>query len=206
MTMKLLWNERWAEPVAAYGDQPNEFLAASVAALPEGGTVVCLADGDGRNGLWLAARGFDVIAVDASEVAVARANARDVSGYRAFVADLADWAVPPCDAIVSIYAHLPVAFRRTVHERAFAALRPGGVFLLEGFSPDQVRRERTSGGPKDVSMLFTCELLRGDLPGAEFSLLEEVTTTLAEGPYHAGDAEVVRCIARKSDSPAPRSG
>ncbi len=197
MSMVPFWNERWSEPQPAYGDEPNVFLAAQVDGLPRGGTVVCLADGDGRNGAWLARRGFDVLGVDSSAVAVARANARSVPGYRAIVADLADWGVPPCDAVVSVYAHLSPPLRSAVHHRAWSALRSGGVFLLEGFSPEQLKRQRTSGGPKDPAMLFTVDTMREDLPGATFEVLEETTTTLAEGPYHIGDADVLRCVARK---------
>jgi hypothetical protein len=72
------------------------------------------------------------------------------------------------------------------------------VFLLEGFTPAQVQLGRTSGGPKDLAMLFTAEVLRGDLPGAAFDVLEEVSTTLGEGPDHQGAAEVLRVLARKA--------
>ena len=195
--MDPFWNGRWSEAPPAYGDQPNVFLAAHVAAVPVAGEIVCLADGDGRNGGWLAGRGFSVTGVDSSEVAVARANARGCNGYHAICADLRDWPFPPCDAIVSIYAHFPPSVRAAVHARAWASLRPGGVFLLEGFSPAQVLLERTSGGPKDVAMLFTAAMLRGDLPGAVFEVIEETTTSLSEGPYHVGPAEVFRVLAQK---------
>ena len=190
------WDERWAERAPAYGDLPNEFLAASVNAIPVGGEVVCIADGDGRNGAWLAGGGLRVTGVDSSEVGVARANARGVEGYLAEVGDLATWNFPACDAVVSIYAHLPPGLREDVHRRAWAALRPGGVFLMEAFNPAQLAR--SSGGPKDVALLFTPELLRGDLPEARFEVLEVATIELAEGPYHIGPAEVLRMIARKA--------
>jgi SAM-dependent methyltransferase len=195
--MSEFWNARWGEANPAYGDAPNAFLEAHAAALPAGGTVVCLADGDGRNGTWLAARGWDVLGVDSSAVGVARALARGVPGYRTSVADLATWSFPPCDGVVSIYAHLPPPLRAEVHARAWAALRPGGVFLLEAFNPRQRARGLTSGGPHDPALLFTLEQLRTDVPGARFEVLEEVETTLAEGDYHVGLAEVVRMVARR---------
>jgi SAM-dependent methyltransferase len=194
--MSSFWNERWAEAVPAYGDAPNDFLAQTARAIPAGGHVVCLADGDGRNGAWLARQGFRGTGVDASEVAVARANARAAQGYTAVQGDLSSWEIPPCDGVVSIYAHFPPALRADVHARAWAALRPGGVFLIEAFQPAQLAR--SSGGPKDVAMLYTPELLRGDLPGARFEVLELATIQLAEGPYHIGPAEVLRGIARKA--------
>ncbi len=195
--MSEFWNTRWSEPAPAYGDEPNAFLAASVAAFPAGGHLVCVADGDGRNGAWLARQGFRVTGVDGSEVGVARANARGAVGYEAVVGDLATWAFPPCDGIVSIYAHLPVPLRAEVHARAWAALRPGGVFLVEAFHPRQRALARTSGGPYDPALLYTLDQLRGDVPGAVFEVLEEAETVLAEGDYHVGVADVVRMIARK---------
>jgi len=197
MTLVPMWNDRWGEDAPAYGDLPNVFLSENVGAFLPGGELVCLADGDGRNGSWLARRGFRATGVDSSDVAVARSMARGTSGYEGVCADLATWTFPACDGVVSIYAHVPVALRPVVHARAWAALRPGGVLLLEGFSPAQVKLARTSGGPKDVSMLFTPEMLRGDLPGATFDVLEEASITLSEGPYHVGPAEVLRVIARK---------
>jgi SAM-dependent methyltransferase len=196
--MSDFWNARWGETLSAYGDLPNVFLAEEGHRIPPGGHVVCLADGDGRNGTWLAREGYTVTGVDASEVGVARARARGVEGYRADVADLADWEVPACDGVVSIYAHFPPALRVRVHTRAWEALRPGGVVLLEAFQPAQLAR--SSGGPKDEAMLYTEELLRGDFPGARFEILETATIELAEGPYHIGPAEVVRMVARKPSS------
>ncbi len=195
--MSEFWNTRWSEATPAYGDEPNSFLAAHAAAFPAGGHLVCVADGDGRNGAWLAGRGFRVTGVDASEVGVARANARGAAGYVAVAGDLALWAFPACDGIVSIYAHLPVPLRVEVHARAWAALRPGGVFLVEAFHPRQRALNRTSGGPYDPALLYTLEQLQGDVPGATFEVLEEAETVLAEGDYHVGVADVVRMIARK---------
>ncbi len=193
--MSSFWNTRWAEPAAIYGDEPNVFLAENIGLLPEKGKVVCLADGDGRNGRWLAAQGFDVTGVDSSAVAVAKANAVGVAGYRAVEADLSDWPVPPCDAVVSIYAHLPPALRQQVHRRCWEALSPGGIFLLEAFTPAQL--SRSSGGPKDEALLYRASLFHEDLPGAHFLHLEECSIELREGTYHVGPAEVIRVIARK---------
>ena len=200
--MSDFWNARWAEPEAAYGDAPNDFLAEVADAIPAAGHVVCIADGDGRNGAWLARHGYTVTGVDQSEVAVARANARGADpachgGYVAVVGDLATWGFPACDAVVSIYAHLPPALRAEVHARAWEALRPGGVLILEAFEPAQLTR--SSGGPRDEALLYTPDLLRQDLAGTEarFEVLHTVTIALAEGPYHIGPAEVVRMVARK---------
>ena len=194
--MSSFWNSRWAENSPLYGDAPNVFLAENAVLFPVKSKIICLADGDGRNGRWLAQKGVEVIGVDNSAVAVAKANALGVPGYQAIEADLSDWPVPECDAIVSIYAHLPPALRQRVHRRCWAALRPGGLFLLEAFTPGQL--SRSSGGPKDEAMLYRASLLQEDLPGAHFLHLEECTIALQEGSYHVGPAEVVRMIAQKT--------
>jgi SAM-dependent methyltransferase len=196
--MTSFWDERYAAHPAAYGDEPNAFLASVADRLAPESEVVCLAEGQGRNALWLAGRGHRVTMVDASAVATAQARARAVAeGLSVTIvqADLAEWRPPACDAVVSIFAHLPPPVRQVSHAAAWDALRPGGLLLLEAFTPAQLARD--TGGPRNPALLYTPALLRGDFPDAEVLLLAEQVVPVHEGPFHSGPADVVRLVARK---------
>lgn len=161
---------------------------------------LCIGDGEGRNGVWLAAQGAQVLAVDSADVGLAKARALAASGgpevaarYHTEVADLADWAPEPgrWDAVVLIYTHLPASIRQAAHRRLAAGLRPGGVLLLEAFHPQQLGR--ASGGPKDVDMLYRLAQLREDFSGLlDETLGWEGETLLDEGPGHQGAGYVTR--------------
>lgn len=180
-----------------YGQAPNAFLRSQVQHIPAGARVLVPGDGEGRNGVWLAQQGFTVQTVDASAVGIAKAQqlaqARGVR-IQAEQADFNDWSVAAqqYDAVVLTYVHLPPPLRRRLHAQLWQALKPGGVLILEGFHPRQL--PLNSGGPKDEAMLFTLERLRPDFAGAQELLAEEVATELAEGPGHAGWAEVTRLV------------
>ena len=192
------WDERYAAHPDAYGSDPSAFLVREARRIPAGGLVVALAEGYGRNAIWLARRGHPVVAVDASAVAVRllrAAAAAEGLPVEAVQADLGAWAPPPCDAVVAVFAHFPPAVRARVHRAAWEALRPGGVVLIEAFTPAQLARD--SGGPKDPAMLYTTALLAGDFPGALLEVSREETVELDEGLFHRGEAEVVRVVARK---------
>lgn len=196
--MKTMWNLRYGEHDAVYGEQPNAFLASVAQRFPAGGRVLCLAEGQGRNALFLARRGHPVVAVDSADVAVAQLAAeaeRAGLPVEAVVADLADFEPPSCAGVVAIYAHMAPALRATAYRRAWEALEPGGVFVLEAFTPAQLGRG--SGGPPRLDFLFGAEDLRALLPEAEFVLLEECEVVLDEGRLHLGQAAVVRMVAVK---------
>jgi SAM-dependent methyltransferase len=191
------WDERFAAEHYVYGTRPNAWLAAQAGRIAPGGRVLCLGEGEGRNAVWLAERGFAVTAVDGSAVGLEKA--RRLAAQRGVViatevADLADHRLEPAsaDAVVLIFLHLPPALRAAVHARAAAALRPGGLLVLEAFTPAQLPLQ--SGGPKQADLLYTAALLRQDLPGLAWAPLEEVETVLDEGPLHQGRAAVVRGV------------
>jgi SAM-dependent methyltransferase len=196
-----MWDQRYSEPGFAYGSEPNDFLAQHAAtALPAGGEILCLAEGEGRNGVFLARQGFRVTGVDQSPVGLEKARALAAQhGVRldTVVADLADFdlGVARWDGIVSIWCHLPVALRARVHRAVVAALRPGGVFLLEAYNPEQLRHG--TGGPPTAEMLMTAAGLRAELAGLEVVLAEEKVRDVHEGKYHQGPSAVVQLIARK---------
>lgn len=197
------WDERYASVPNGFGDKPNAFLASVAGQLPPGGVVYVPGDGYGRNGLWLARRGHPVVIVDASSVGIEQARTiaeKESLPVTAVVADLRDYTPGPCDAAVFIYVHLPPEERHRMHRRAWNALRPGGVLVVEAFHPNQRALGRTSGGPRDPQMLVTAEDLVADFPGAEIVTLNELTVELKEGPFHSGMGDIVRLLAVKPQS------
>jgi SAM-dependent methyltransferase len=195
-----MWDERYREPDLTYGEAPNDFLVEQVGSLKPG-NCLCIAEGQGRNAVWLARQGFQVTAVDQSSVGMARAG--ELAGARGVeltteVADLADFDFGSArwDNIVSIFGHLPSDLRRDVHRRIVDALKPGGVFLIEAYTPAQLGTSGT-GGPSDPDMLLTADTLRSELAGLETLLAREITREVNEGEFHKGEGAVVQFIARK---------
>ena len=139
--------------------------------------------------------------MDQSTVGMAKAG--DLAAVRGVplvtaVGDLAhfDLGADKWDNIVSIFGHLPGPLRRDVHRRVVEALRPGGIFLLEAFSPGQLGTKGT-GGPSDPDMLLTVEKLTAELAGLEIMFAREIMRPVNEGDYHKGDCAVVQFVARK---------
>jgi SAM-dependent methyltransferase len=199
--MPSTWDERFAGEGYVYGTAPNRWLEAQAARLRPGSRVLSLGEGEGRNAAWLASRGHRVEAVDGSSVGLAKAErlARDRGvAIRTTVADLADYVPEPgaYDLVVLIFLHLPPALRALVHARAEAALAPGGLLVLEAFTPRQLAY--SSGGPKQADALYQAEALRLDLPGIAWEVLREEEIELDEGPLHRGRAAVVRGLGRRA--------
>lgn len=194
-----MWDEKYSSEDYVYGREPNRFLEAHAAELPPG-EVLCLAEGEGRNAVYLAGLGFRVTATDRSEVGLAKARqlaAEKGVEIETICADLADFTLGSerWDAIVSIWGHLPPEVRRRVYARMPAALKPGGILLLEAYTPDQVGRG--TGGPRSADLLVTADMLREELSGLEFLHLEELEREVIEGRGHTGLSSVVQAIARK---------
>ena len=190
------WDDRFSRDDYIYGTDPNEFLAAVADRIPPG-PVLCLAEGEGRNAVHLATRGHAVTAVDQSAVGLAKANRLAASRGATLetqVVDLADYNIVPgaWAGIVAIFVHLPPPLRRRVFGDAVRGLRPGGVFILEAFTPAQLAF--TTGGPKDVNLLMTADALRADLAGLRFDILHQFERDVLEGPGHSGRAAVVQVL------------
>ncbi|MEZ4364511.1 MAG: class I SAM-dependent methyltransferase [Kofleriaceae bacterium] len=196
-----MWDERYGEAGFAYGDAPNDFLAAQAARLPPGGAILSLAEGEGRNAVYLAGLGLRVTGVDASSVGLAKARelaaARGVT-IETVVSDLADFdlGVDRWDGIVSIWCHTPAPLRARLHRAAVAALRPGGVFILEAYTPKQL--EYKTGGPRTAELLMSLGALREELAGLELLHAEETVREVHEGRYHDGMSAVVQVVARRA--------
>ena len=194
------FDQRYGTDEYWYGTLPNDFLKEHVAALPPRGRVLCLGEGEGRNAVFLAAQGFEVVALDASAVGLAKAER--LAGERSVAittlcTDLADFALgsDAWDGIVSIWCHLAPALRTRVYRDAVPVLRPGGAFLLEAYTPAQL--ELKTGGPRSVELLPTLAALREELVGLEFELAIERERNVHEGRGHGGRSAVVQLIARR---------
>lgn len=195
------WDERFADKAFLYGTEPNVFLVEQAHRLTPGSRVLLPGDGEGRNGVWLAGRGMNVLSVDASAVGLAKAKAlaRDRGlSIKTDVADLGVWAWPSngFDAIVSLFLHLPSTERASIHAKMIDALKPGGILILEAFRPEQLAY--SSGGPKDLSLLYTARLLKADFSAIDILLLEDALVDLDEGKLHKGPGATVRLVARKA--------
>jgi SAM-dependent methyltransferase len=194
-----MWNERYSEPGYAYGTEPNVFLAAAAAQIPRG-RVLSIGDGEGRNGVHLATLGHTVTSVDSSAVGLAKARAlataRGVT-IETVEADLAMFDIVPAawEGIVSIFCHLPPALRRRVHAQAAQGLVPGGVLVLEAYTPAQLALG--TGGPSQAEMMPTLAVLRDELAGLEFVHALELERDVQEGAFHHGRSAVVQVIARR---------
>ena len=193
------WDQAFDTPHFKYGTAPNAFVRAQAHRLRPAARVLVPGDGEGRNGVWLAAQGHAVLSVDASGVGLRKAQqwaAEQGVALQTELADLTSWQPAPgaFDGVVLTFVHLPSALRRDVHQRLVRALRPGGWLILEAFTPEQLRY--ASGGPKDADMLYTLDDLRPDFAGLHEHLAWAGEVWLDEGPGHQGPAQVVRYLAQ----------
>ncbi len=193
------WNARYAEEGWAYGTEPNAFVRECAPLLPAG-PALCLGEGQGRNAVFLAGRGFAVTALDQSPVGLARA--RSLAAERGValttvVADLETFAIAPraWSAIVSVFIHLPPALRRRVHRAVVEGLAPGGAFVFEAYGPRQIALG--TGGPQDPERVPGLDVLRGELGGLDLEIAREQERDVIEGRYHTGRAHVVEVLARR---------
>lgn len=194
------WDQRYGAAVYAYGTTANDFLRSSLHHLPPAGDALCLAEGEGRNGVFLAEQGNQVTAVDSSEVGLAKAQAlaktRDVQ-ITTIAADLADFRIAPqsFDIIVSIFCHLPPVLRKKIHQHVVDGLRPGGVFILEAYTPAQL--DYGTGGPPVAELLMNVDELRSELGSLKILHALETEREVIEGHLHTGLGAVVQLIAKK---------
>lgn len=206
-----LWDRRYAATEHLFGAGPNDFLRETEPLIPRNGTVLCLGDGDGRNGVWLAAQGHRVTTVDVSPVGVRKAHqlaAETGVELSAQVADLADWvdteaATGPWDAIVSIFCHLPPEVRQRVGWALAPRLAADGVLILESYTPDQLGRG--NGGPPTADLMLTSDLVRQDWPGLDLWAVE-LEREVLEGEGHTGLSAVLQVVGRTAgQSPIDQS-
>ncbi|MFQ6371679.1 class I SAM-dependent methyltransferase [Shewanella sp. YIC-542] len=194
-----MWDKLYSAEDYVYGSTPNEFLQAYAPQLPKG-RVLCLGDGEGRNSVYLAQQEYQVTAVDLSSVGIAKAKrlaARHGVMVEYIQADLADFSLGDnrWDAIVSIFCHLPAGLRQQVHQQVCQALTPGGMFLLEGYTPEQL--QLATGGPKAIAMLLDKDEVAAELSPLRFLHLKALQRPVIEGIKHTGMGAVLQLLAQK---------
>jgi len=197
--MKNFWNERYSEKEYIYGVDPNVFLAEQLKNLKPG-KIILPCEGEGRNAVYAASLGWEVHAFDSSEVgrekALQLAKEKGVSINYAFDdATTITYAENSVDVVAFIYAHFPSTIRKQIHQKAITWLKPGGKLILEAFNPQQL--QYNSGGPKDLSMLYTEEMMKEDFASLNIDLIQNLTTELNEGKYHKGKASIIRVVGTK---------
>ena len=195
------WDQRFSEPGFLFGTEPNAWLASQRALFEPGKRALAVADGEGRNSVWLAQLGLQVDAFDISPVGVAKARAlaerQGVTvNYR--VADCDDWNWEPgaYDYVVAIFIQFAdPALRERLFADMFRTLKPGGYLLLQGYTPKQL--EYKTGGPGIVEHLYTPELLRAAFADMQIVEMREYEAELAEGSRHIGSSALIGLVAQK---------
>jgi SAM-dependent methyltransferase len=195
------WNRRFSAEEYVFGTEPNAFLASQKPLLARGMRALCVADGEGRNSVWLAAQGLEVTAFDFSPVGLAKAtklaerSGAKVDCHRASVEEW-DWDAAPYDAVVAIFVQFtPPVQRARMFQGMVRALKPGGVLILQGYGPEQLRYG--TGGPKQMENLYTEPLLRESFASLEILHLASHESIVHEGAGHNGMAALIDLVARK---------
>lgn len=196
-----MWDQRYGGDALLFGEAPNDYLRAQRPRLPRAGRALCVADGEGRNSVWLAARGLSVDAFDVSAVGVAKARAlarrHGVKvNYAVADCDMLAWPEGLYDVIAAIFVQFADPPMR---ERLFAhmirALAPGGIVVLHGYSPRQLQYR--SGGPQRIDHLYSEVMLHEHFAGLEILELMSYEAELREGHQHTGMAALIGMVARK---------
>jgi SAM-dependent methyltransferase len=194
------WNARFSVPDYVFGTAPNAFLASHAERLKPLESALCVADGEGRNSVWLAEQGLEVTAFDFSPIAIDKARRLAASrgvNVRYEVASVYEWRWPTAafDAVVAIFVQFAdPKMRAFMFERLARAVKPGGLILIEGYTPGQLKYD--TGGPKQVDQLYTADLLRQSFAGFEVIELREYEAELDEGSRHRGRSAVIDFVAR----------
>jgi SAM-dependent methyltransferase len=195
------WQTRYAAADYLFGKEPNAFLRASAPLLPTSGTALAVADGEGRNGVFLAERGLDVLSIDFSPHAQAKARAlaaeRGVT-LRVEQANVLTWAWPAgtFDVIAAIFVQFVAPAGRDVMFAGIRrALKPGGLLLLEGYRPEQLTYK--TGGPSQLENLYTRDLLETAFADFASRDIREYDSAIQEGSGHAGMSALIDLVGRK---------
>ncbi|MGH6990914.1 MAG: SAM-dependent methyltransferase [Stellaceae bacterium] len=194
------WNERYRTDEYIFGEAPNRFLESQAALLKPGAKALAVADGEGRNGVFLARQGLDVLSVDFSPVALQklqklawRAGVRIASEEAELLTW--DWGEARFDVIVAIFIQFGPADREIFFRKLKDALQPDGIAILEAYTPNQVQYR--TGGPPMLDHLYTGEMLRQIFAGYDILHLEEHEAEMREGTRHRGRSALVDLVARK---------
>lgn len=195
------WDERYRSEDYLFGREPNAFLKREAHRFEKRRSVLAVADGEGRNGVFLASLGLEVHAVDASSVALEKsARLAREAGVEIELeqADLSSWSWPEdiYDYVVVIFIQFAdPAMRTRLFEGMKRSVRPGGLVLLQGYRPEQV--DLGTGGPPQREHMYTRDLLLAAFENFEILHLEEHDTAIREGRGHDGLSALIDLVARR---------
>lgn len=198
-----MWNKHYSNDEYVFGREPNDFLREAYQHIPAGGRVLCLAEGEGRNAVFLAQQGYQVTAMDISNVGLKKAlklAAEKGVNITTVVADLNEYAFgeQTWEGIVSIWAHLPKNVRQKMHAQIIPALTANGIFILEGYTEQQLSMDAVGGPPATQKERFSSlDILQQELADLEEISGIEKSRQISEGNRHQGLSAVVQFIARK---------
>ena len=197
------WNERFDKKEFIFGKEPNEYLVEQASRyLKPNSSVLCIADGEGRNGVWLAKQGMQVTGFDVSDIALAKANQFATDSevnikYSLCDTDSFDWQASLYDAVIGIFIQFAdPEMRARIFKQIHQTLKPGGLFILQGYTPKQL--EYKTGGPSLIEHLYTEEMIRELSQGYEILDLQCYEKELSEGARHAGISALLGMVAKKS--------
>lgn len=194
-----MWDERYSAPEYIYGKQPNEFLASLPLKAAKGQKVLCLAEGEGRNAVYLASLGYEVLAIDQSMTGLQKAlDLASENGVKIEVeqADLGSYKIPldTYDGIISIFGHFDPGTRSYIYEQAIKGLKKNGFLAMEVYSKEQLSND--TGGPKSEETLYDLDDLEFIFQGRlEYIIKRKIERNIIEGKYHTGTGSVIQIFA-----------
>ncbi len=202
--MKSFWDQRYSQEAYAYGKEPNEFFKGALDTLSPG-KLFLAAEGEGRNAVYAAKKGWEVVCYDFSEEAqnkalrLAKENNVTID-YRLGSLEDINFDAPKFDAVGIVFVQFPEAIRRQNFHKLISFLKPGGTLILEAFSKSHIEKQRENpsvGGPKNAIQLYEIEAIKKDFENFDIQIATEEDTHLNEGMYHKGRASVVRFVGTK---------
>lgn len=198
MSQQIFWNDKFSKADYFYGTKPNEFLASNIGLLRNHKKLLCLGEGEGRNAIFFAKNGFEVSAIDASNLGLVKLENRAIEeklDIKTICMDLNDWTVlEKYDVIVASYLHMFKNEREELFRKIEDSLNSNGYFIGEFFSTKQL--SFNSGGPKDLDLLYTIEDFQNYFNLCKKNITEEIVV-LDEGIGHQGEACVIRVVIQK---------
>ncbi|WP_419763651.1 MAG: class I SAM-dependent methyltransferase [Arcobacter sp.] len=199
MSQQEFWNKKFSRDGYLYGTKPNQFIKNSYDNFKKSEKVLCLGEGEGRNAIFLAKEGFDVEAIDASDIGLDKLYEQSILEnveIKTSCIDINSWQPDKkYGAILFTFMHLQIEELKSLLEKIEAALNDKGFLVVEVFAKSQI--EKNSGGPKDLDLLYSIDDFRDNIKNLKIHKLEEVTVELDEGKGHQGEASVIRLIAQK---------